>query len=73
LHQEYRVVNRAQRRAAASDKRRANKRANTIAVASDLVAGIAEQDKTLAGATLILPDGEMIRLDAATLKHGGQA
>ena len=50
-------MNRAQRRAAAADKRRAERRA--IAVASDLVAGIAERDKTLAGATLIMPDGEM--------------
>jgi hypothetical protein len=65
-------VNRAQRRAAASDKRRAERRAKLIALASDVVADMAEQDPSLTGATLVLPSGEMMYLDASLLKQGGE-
>jgi hypothetical protein len=66
-------MNRQKRRAAAAEKRRAERRRDLIAFASSYIAAVAERDESLTGATLITPEGEMIRLDAAALKRGGRA
>jgi hypothetical protein len=66
-------MNRQQRRTAAAQKRRDERRAELIALASNVIADMAEQDPTLTGATLILPSGEMMRLDADLLARGGNA
>ena len=55
-------MNRQQRRTAAAQKRRDERRAELIALASNVIADMAEQDPTLPGATLILPSGEMMHL-----------
>lgn len=66
-------MNCQQRRAAAAEKRRVERRAELITLAANVVADIAEQDPTLTGGTLILPSGEVMRLDADLLARGGNA
>jgi hypothetical protein len=66
-------VNRQQRRATAAEKRRAERRSELITLAANVLADMAEQDSTLTGATLVLPDGEVMRLDADLLARGGRA
>jgi len=66
-------MNRQQRRAAAAERRKAERRDDAIALAHQIVAETAAHDETLAGATLILPDGESFYIDAAMLRRGGRA
>jgi hypothetical protein len=43
------------------------------ATAIRILLALAEVDPTVSGATLVLPDGSVTYLDAATLRRGGRA
>ncbi len=45
----------------------------TRADAIRILLALAEVDPTISGATLILPDGSVANIDAATLRRGGRA
>ena len=62
-------MNRQQHRAAAAEKRKADRRAQTITLATQALAAVTE----LSGGTLIMPSGETLFLDAKALRRGGEA
>jgi hypothetical protein len=67
-------MNRHARRAHEVDQRRAaQRRGDLIALAHQVISDMADRDETVAGATLILPDGEVTYVDAATIRRGGSA
>jgi hypothetical protein len=69
-------MNRKQRRAAQRARRRV---VDDLSLALSkptlvqVVAELAAADPTISGATIIMPDGEMVFLDAAALRGGGRA
>jgi hypothetical protein len=66
-------MNRHQRRAAAAEQRQQQRRGEIVALALQVLESLAEQDKSISGATLILPDGGVQFIDAATMRRGGAA
>jgi hypothetical protein len=48
-------------------------REDRLGEALRILLALAEVDPTVSGATLILPDGQTIYLDAALLRQGGRA
>jgi hypothetical protein len=69
-------MNRQQRRAAERARRRTDDDliiAPSKAILVQLLTAMAAEDPTISGATIINPDGEIIYLDAAALRRGGNA
>jgi hypothetical protein len=66
-------VNRAARRKQAAEKRREERRAKSLTLATQTLADIAKRNPTVAGGTVIMPSGETLYLDAQALKTGGKA
>lgn len=64
-------MNRHNRRTQQAEDRKAKRRGKNIALAHKVMADLADRDDTIIGATLILPDGEVTFVDAATLRRGG--
>ena len=64
--------NRQARRKAAAEQRKVQRRGETIALAHQVITCLSE-DRTVLGGTLILPSGETMYFDAATLRRGGRA
>ena len=66
-------MNRAARRKQAAEKRREERRAKSLTLATQTLADIAKRNPTVAGGTVIMPSGETLYLDAQALKTGGKA
>jgi hypothetical protein len=66
-------MNRAQRRAQAAQRRREERRAKSLTLATQVLTDIAKRDNAVSGGTLIMPSGETLYLDAQALKDGGKA
>jgi hypothetical protein len=70
-HAEDAIMTRQQRREAERARRKAEQRTAGLSTATDVLALLAATDSTVTGATLIMPDGEIVYLDTQTLRRGG--